>query len=439
MSVSGLNPVPRSLRDRISEHRTLLTVIAVAELIVITLVSTIDEHSHIDGEVYQLGGKAWLMGRDLYDNLPATESGLELPFIYPPFAAIVFTPLAVVPKPVAIIFLTILTHVTLLITLYAVLSASNFLKAHRHKTLLVTAAVLPLATILEPVEQTIGYSQINVALMAMVAVDCLWRVDGDRKLPYPRGVLIGLAAAIKLTPLAFLLFFLLRKDYRSIVVSLVTCLGTMVVGLALAFDDSVKFWLQGEMFASSSMSFGKKFVGDTSTYPGNQSLRSLLSKLHLPEWGMTLIWVLLVLVVLAIAVAGIMHALRQNDLPMALTINAIAGLLISPISWSNHWVWVAPGLALLIGTAYTRRDWPLLMMTTMGAGFFVMGPHWRMPQGKGREMHWNFFQHVVGNSYVLWALAFLFYGAYGWWQYRRMTRTSAPASRGGDEIGAPVS
>ncbi|MGW3467124.1 glycosyltransferase 87 family protein [Saccharopolyspora sp. NPDC000995] len=404
------------LQERLRDHRSLLVVIAVAELIAVMVVSTVNTHDHIDGEVYRLGAQALLRGRDLYNNLPATESGLLLPFIYPPFAAIVFAPLALIPKAASTAVIMLVSHAALIVTLYVVLSASTFLRAHREKVLLVTAAVLPLATISEPVLETITYAQVNIVLMALVAVDLLWRTDGAKKLPYPRGLLIGLAAGIKLTPLVFLLLPLLRRDVRTIVASLLTFLGTVLLGFALTFDNARRFWLH-EMLASSNVSFGPKFTGDASTYAGNQSLRSLLSKMSTPS--LTIVFALLAAIVLVLAVLGMVHAIRQRDLPMAVTINGILGLLVSPISWSHHWVWAIPGLVLLIGAAQAQRDWALGLATTLTAGFFMMGPHWKMPQGHGLELRWNFFEQLIGNSYVYFGLAFLLYNAVRWWRSRR--------------------
>lgn len=421
MPLTGKEPVRGSARAWIGEHRKLLAVIAVAELISVIMVSAIDPHAHIDGEVYQLGAQAWLDGRPIYHDLPATDSGLRLPFIYPPFAAIVFTPLALVSKPAAIAMIMIVTHLSLLVTLYVVLRASTFLAPYRDRALLVAAAVLPMATITEPVKETITYAQINVVLMVLVAVDCLWRVDGERKLPYPRGLLIGVAAGLKLTPAAFLLFFLLRRDYRAIVTSIVTFLVTVLIGVVLAFDGSKRFWLK-EVFASSEVDFGPSFEGNASTYAGNVSLRSLLSKLQVPEPWLTIAYGTLIVIMLLLALAGMVYALRKRDLPTALCLNAILGLLVSPISWSHHWVWAVPALALLIGAAYRNRRWPLLVASILVAEFFVLGPHWHVPQGGGKELTWNFFEHLIGNAYVYFGVAYLVYNAYLWWHDRRTTR-----------------
>lgn len=435
MTASEPKPTRRTLREHIHEQRALLGAIAVAELIAVLMVSTISPHDHIDGEVYRLGAQAWLNGKDVYSNLPATESGLELPFIYPPFAAILFSPLALVPKTGAVVVIMIVSHLALIAALYALLSASTFLNAHRDKVVLLTAAVLPLATITEPVMETITYAQINIALMALVAVDCLWRTSGPRKLPYPRGLLIGVAAGIKLTPAVFLLFFLLRKEFRPIITAGVTFLVTALIGLVLAFEDTKHFWLS-QIMATSSVSFGPRFTGDASIYAGNQSLRSMLTKLGVP--AVTLVFAVVAAVVLAFAVAGMVHALRQRDLPMAVTLNGILGLLMSPISWSHHWVWAIPALLLLLGSAYVRRDWPLLVISALAAGFFTMGPHWKVPQGEGRELRWNIFEHLVGNAYVYFGLALLVYTALLWWRARRPAQPG-PSGTPDVAVTAPIS
>jgi alpha-1,2-mannosyltransferase len=419
-------PAVRTLGALLREHRALLSVIAVAELVSIIMVSAINPHDHIDGEVYWLGAKAWLHGQAVYHNLPATESGLQLPFIYPPFAAIVFSPLGLLSRTHAIILLMASTHVTLLVTLYLVLGTAPLFtdplsgRRRRDKVMLVTAAVLPLCTISEPVMETITYAQINIVLMAMVAIDCLWRIDGNRKLPYPRGLLIGLAAGVKLTPAVFLLFLLLRRDFRAMLVAAASFAGTVLVGLVLAFNDSREFWLS-QVFGSGSVTFGSKYPGNAAIYAGNQSLRALLTRFGLPEPWQTLVLGVLILIALALSIAGMLHARRQGNLPLAMTINGVLGLLASPISWSHHWVWAIPAIALLVLGSAVRRDWPLLTATALTAGLFVIGPHWEAPQGDFKELHWNFFEQLLGNAYIYLGFGFLIYAASGWWSaWRRM-------------------
>ena len=65
----------------------------------------------IDVDVYRMGGRAWLDGQPLYADgaMFHTRGGLDLPFTYPPLAAIVFSPLALVSLPVASVIITIIT------------------------------------------------------------------------------------------------------------------------------------------------------------------------------------------------------------------------------------------------------------------------------------------------------------------------------------------
>src|SRR5690625_741472 len=116
-----VNRRPQAVIDHVRRHRGVLAVVLFAEIIAIITVSTIDLHNHVDGEVYQLGAKTLLAGQNIYQDLPATETGLWLPFIYPPFAAVVFAPLAFMPKAVAITVITMISHLALLGTLYVII------------------------------------------------------------------------------------------------------------------------------------------------------------------------------------------------------------------------------------------------------------------------------------------------------------------------------
>ena len=174
---------------RARDGRHVLIAAIVLEVLAVWFVHWIDTRGYMDTEIYRLGARAWLNGYQVYgdDLTPETPDSATLPFIYPPFAAILFAPLALVPKAASTAVIMVVSHLALLTTLYVVLRSAPFLQAHRDRVLLVVAAVLPLATISEPVLETITYAQINIVLMALVAVDCLWRVDGPKQLPYPRG------------------------------------------------------------------------------------------------------------------------------------------------------------------------------------------------------------------------------------------------------------
>jgi len=179
----------------------------------------------IDLGVYRMGGRTWLHGGDLYRQVLVTP-GLRLPFTYPPVAAIVLAPLALLPMTAAGAVLTIGSIALAALVLGVFLRR---LAGPAAGSLWAVAWLLPAALLLEPVRSTLAYGQINIVLMALVALDCL-----TAEPRWPRGALTGLAAAVKLTPAAFVLYFLLRRDYRAAAVAGVSFAATTAAGFALA-------------------------------------------------------------------------------------------------------------------------------------------------------------------------------------------------------------
>ena len=169
----------------------------------------------IDIDVYRMGGQAWLDGRPLYDDgaLFHTPIGLNLPFTYPPLAAIVFCPFAWLGLPAASVTITLITLALLLVSTMIVLTRLDVWSTARvapgpawlRRWLLTTLIVAAAAIWLEPIKSNFAFGQINVVLMTLVIADCV-----PRRTPWPRGLLLGLGIALKLTPAVFLLYFLLR-------------------------------------------------------------------------------------------------------------------------------------------------------------------------------------------------------------------------------------
>jgi hypothetical protein len=189
---------------------------------------------HIDLDVYRIGAQVWRRGGNLYGPLPATRAGVRLPFTYPPVAAILLAPFALVPFTAAATVLTLATIALLAMVLRAFLRRLAGPAAGSPWAL---AWLLPPALFLEPARDTLSFGQINVVLMTLVTLDCL--AETPR---WPRGALTGLAAAVKLTPAAFVLFFLLRRDYRAAAWAGLSFAAATAVGFAAAWHDSVHYW-----------------------------------------------------------------------------------------------------------------------------------------------------------------------------------------------------
>src|SRR3954464_996657 len=170
--------------------RPLALGLAAALLLAQALVLAIWPAAHtlmIDLQVYRAGGEAVLRGSPLYDGGVL----LDLPFVYPPFAALVFVPLTALPLPVLKIAWTV-AGLALLVFVVRRSAAVLGRPLDPAATALLVAVVLAL----DPVRTTFYLGQINVVLLALVLADLTGRPEGRL-----RGVGVGIAAALKLPPL----------------------------------------------------------------------------------------------------------------------------------------------------------------------------------------------------------------------------------------------
>jgi alpha-1,2-mannosyltransferase len=357
----------------------------------------------IDLDVYRTGSQAWLHGADLYGALPVTSSGLRLPFSYPPIAAVVLSPLSLLPMTAAT------TALTLASIGLAAAVLRRFLRAAagtRTGSWQAVAWLLPVALLLEPARNTLDYGQVNLALMALVSADCLAATPR-----WPRGALVGVAAAIKLTPAAFVLFFLLRRDYRAALTMAAAFGASTAAGFLLAGGDSVRYW--------TSVVFQAGRPGNPG-YAANQSIQGVLARAgvnpHSPA-GVAA-WLALSAIVVALACQGMRHAAAWPDeaqapaAAWALSLNALAALLVSPISWSHHWVWGETAILTLGLLSWRGRRPGGLALAGWGLACLAAAPQWWLPSGGNRELQWAGWEQALASSYVAWGLAVLATSAY---------------------------
>ena len=352
----------------------------------------------IDLDVYRIGGRVWLNGGNLYGALPATAIGARLPFSYPPVAAVLLSPLSLVPMAVADAVLTLATIALAAVVLRVFLRSLDGALGDcpgGAGSWWTVGWLLPAALLLEPVRNTLDYGQVNVALMALVALDCL-----TARPRWPRGALVGVAAAVKLTPAAFVLFFLLRRDYRAAATAAASFAASTGAGFLLAPRDSARYW------TSVITATGRP---GSPVYAANQSIQGVLARAgldpHSPAGA--IVWLAASTAVLALACRGMRRALADSADAWALSLNAFAALLISPISWSHHWVWGETAMLTLALLSRGHRRRGALAVAICGLVVFAAAPQWWFPSGGNRELHWAAWQQVLGSSYVILAAVVL--------------------------------
>lgn len=361
----------------------------------------------IDIDVYRMGGRAWLDGTPLYRDgvLFHTGAGLDLPFTYPPLAAAVFAPFAMLSLNAASATITAITIVLLVVTTTIVLtrlgvwdvSATVAGPAWQRRVWLAAAVVAPAAVYLEPIRSNFEFGQINVVLMTLVIADC-----APRKTPWPRGLLLGVAIALKLTPAVFLLYFLLRRDTRALLTSMASAALATALGGALAPRDSWQYWTQTVRDTDR--------IG-TATYLTNQNIAGTLARLGIAETPRFVIWLVACFAVLGLTVWAVRRVLRNGSLRagdqavLALTCVAMFGLVVSPVSWSHHWVWALPAILATAVLAVRYRNAAMGVISVAGVCLTYFVPIHLMVEHE--ETSAALWRQLLGGSYVWWALALI--------------------------------
>ena len=440
---------------------------------------------HFDVYVYWYALNNWFSGNSLYDWYALPDYKMY-PFTYPPFGAWALSPLTWFDYETAarLMIMAIALQTAVIVALVGRSLGWSWGSAF---------AIAPWAAILvqqclEPFTQSVGFAQVNTAMMALVMIDVAappsWK---------GRGVASGLAAAIKLTPAIAVLIFLLRRQWRSAITMVATSLAVTLLSWVISPGESARFFFNAM--------WDPQRAGDA-YYTSNQNLKGFVAR-ALPENTWSIAWAITVALALVAAVwlclriqaaatsvvtphviyddaapghlnaatpatgatvyaasaalaapAGDAVELAASDavaapdavatapapvLPenlatlLTATVIMTLGLLVSPITWSHHWVWGLASVVALIAVALRLKSAPLAAVALVQGALFIMAPHWWFSHGQVNELHWNVAEQLVGSSYTLaaiasgvalaWALPVQATARLGW---NSLRRTNAP-------------
>ncbi|MEW2015304.1 glycosyltransferase 87 family protein [Rhodococcus sp. NPDC076796] len=291
----------------------------------------------IDTIVYRHGGDVVLQGQPLYEF---ALFDIGLPFTYPPFAALFFTPLALLTVTSAV---TVLQVINVLLVYAAVVLSWRALGYRSGGMYLVSAPMAIAFTWLEPVRMTIWLGQINLLLLVLVLLD-LSRGEGSRL----RGAGVGIAAGLKLTPAFFVLYLLTIRRWRAAFTAGAAFTITVAAGFLVIPSDSWKFW--------TTTMVDSERIGALAS-PANQSIHGALARLwpgHTPPF---LVWLLCAAAITALALWTAARAHRAGKTLLALVICGLATPMVSPFAWGHHWVWCIPLTIVALDYANRHRTW----------------------------------------------------------------------------------
>ena len=287
-------------------------------------------------------------------------------YLYTPFAALGFAVGSLLPWAVLKWLMTAASLAAMVFTVWVTFGQLGWRGRDRAAAVLAVGSV---ALWTEPVLRSLQVGQIELVLMALIAWDLCQRDDRKWK-----GAGVGLAAGIKLVPLIFILYLLLAGKRRQAAVASAVFAGTVVIGFAALPHDSVKWWLTGYFLHAGDFS---------NTSQGsllNQSLLALITRTPAGAGSVTVLWLLLALLVGGLGLASAALFARTGRPTAGWVTCAVTGVLISPISWDNHWVWIVPVFVLLADAGFRARGaarWGYWGFGAALAGVFADWPtHW---------------------------------------------------------------
>ncbi|GFJ95717.1 hypothetical protein Prum_093590 [Phytohabitans rumicis] len=275
-----------------------------------------------DLHIYYGAAQTVQSGQPLYGYV-ADNGG---PFTYPPFAVLLMRPLTVFPEGAV--------QVAWLALVCAAVAAIGYAVARPAGGLVAAAACVVLLS--APAQSNLRFGQVSVFIVLLALVDAVGLTPARW-----RGVLVGVAAAVKLTPLLFVVYFLLAGRYRDAGRAALAFAGCAALAAAVLPADSWTYWT-GTVTQTSR-------IGNLASL-GNQSVHGMLMRVGVDAGTLPLLWAALVAVICGTALWRARQLWREEHPVRAAVLVGCASVAASPVSWTHHQVWTVLAAMLLVAT-----------------------------------------------------------------------------------------
>ncbi|HUI03525.1 MAG TPA: glycosyltransferase 87 family protein [Acidimicrobiales bacterium] len=335
-------------------------------------------HWELDLRVYHAAGRALFAGRAPYD-LSFTPA--RLPFTYPPFGLLVTSVAGFGSMGVVDVSFWVVNALAAVCTVYAALRMCRLPAGGRSWA--AGAALAGLGVLLlEPARSNVDFGQVNTILFALVIADVAFVS------PPWRGTLVGVAAAVKLTPAVFVLYFLVRREWRAATTAGASALGASVIGLVVMPSASLQYWRHDALDPGRTGPLG---------YASNQSWSGMVHRAPFPhDWLQPALWAALALVTLGVgAVAAYRSSARGRPLDALMAV-ALTGVVVGPVSWTHHWSWV---VIVPVAALFAPSPDPVVRRSVMALLVVAVAePYWWSTTG---------WVHDVSGNLLVWTGAWV--------------------------------
>jgi alpha-1,2-mannosyltransferase len=369
----------RILDIRMRARRSDLLALAIIGVFIVpmTVATLVRPTPPVDLAVYLQAGRMFATGGGLYGTGWGSVLAHPLPYTYPPLWAAMVVPFAWLHWRIAsLMWLTV--NLALLVWIVRLSYRAILLGTERPRRIVLAGLVVVLA-VTTPLGSVFWFGQVGILLTAA----CLADTVPERTI-LPRGVLVGFATAVKMTPGIFVLYWVVTRRWRAAIVSAATSVGLWLVTAAIRPDLSREFWT------------GVVLRTDRAGDPGFVSNQSLYGALIRSGWSSQLLWVALVVAALIVGLRRASEAHMHGDELTAVAIVGLTSLLVSPISWIDHAVWIVPASGVLLDDgrdAWRRAAWAMMLVL-----FLLRLPDWvashQLPIGPA-------FAPILEDSYLL--------------------------------------
>jgi alpha-1,2-mannosyltransferase len=357
----------------------------------------------LDLDVYRSGGQAILHGNNLY----MIRAAYRLPFTYPPLAAVVAVPLALLPfKADEVIWIALMIG-PLVLAVQA--GFRQILTRAASAAPMLFPVILAAAAYLQPVKQELGFGQVDLLLLGLCLIDCLAQ---DPR--WPRGLFIGIATAVKLEPGVFIIYLLITGRRREAGTAALSLVGVTGLAWAVSPSDSATYW--------GSAIFDTRRLGGNGS-AANQALRGIVLRglRYQTHVAPDLVWLPLALLVGVGGFAAARACWLHGHEMAGIAITGLLGALLSPVAWIHHLCWVVVAIGVLVGNGGQARRLVLAALT--GVLFLTTLPTWAEHTHSAAQLM-SVPGFAMENSFGLAALVLI---PVLWWASRSEAGRTAPA------------